>query len=667
YDIFGILAVGGTIVIPTMDALKDPASWLDLIVTHKITLWNSVPALMQMLVEYLSVQPKLELLPLRLALLSGDWLPVGLPGRISEFCLSIKVVSLGGATEASIWSICYPIEEVNPNCSSIPYGKPLTNQRFYILNELMEPCPIWVPGQLYIGGIGLALGYWQDQEKTNASFITHPVTGERLYQTGDLGRYLPNGNIEFLGRADFQVKINGYRIELGEVEATLKQHAAIQNAVVNAVGESNNKQLVGYVTMDQEITSRSNSAEAYQPSQLEGVVQDPIERIEFKLKQSGLQQIEASQTSIQLPQSDENSIDTYLKRQSYRQFLSQPISLSQFSQFLSCLQQMQLEDYPLPKYLYPSAGSLYPVQTYLLVKPNGVAGLEAGIYYYHPSHRLVLVSANSEIDGSIYQGNKIIFDNGAFSLFLIAELNAIRPMYGELAENFCLLEAGHIGQLLMQSAPLKEIGLCPIGYLELSAIKDLLKLQSSQILLYSFVGGKIDLAQTKQWLSEQRENKSQAIDVQLKHHVKQKLPDYMVPNTFIILDKITLTANGKVDRKMLPLPKIKEAKSEFLTAPRTEIEQTIAKIVQQLLEREAVDVELNFFELGMDSLKLVQLRNKLQTQLEVNISMRQLLSEATNIAELAIAVVEQLKLVKIKQKTLNTELDDEGEIEIIEI
>ncbi|MEM8720136.1 MAG: amino acid adenylation domain-containing protein [Cyanobacteria bacterium P01_G01_bin.39] len=666
YDIFGILGAGGTIVIPPVDALKDPACWLDLVEAHKITLWNTVPALMQMLVEYLSVSPR-ESLCLRLALLSGDWLPLSLPAQIQNYFSDIEVVSLGGATEASIWSICYPIEQVNPNWKSIPYGKPLTNQRFYILNELMQPCPIWVPGQLYIGGVGLALGYWQDEVKTNASFITHPVTGERLYKTGDLGRYLPNGNIEFLGRADFQVKINGYRIELGEIEATLKQHAAIQNAVVNAVGESNNKQLVGYVTIDQEIASTENPAEAYQPNQLEGVVQDPIERIEFKLKQSGLRQIEASQTSIQLPQSDENLTDTYLKRQSYRQFRSQPISLSQFSQFLSCLQQMQLEDYPLPKYRYPSAGSLYPVQTYLLVKPNGVEGLAAGIYYYHPSHRLILVSANREIDGSIYQGNKIIFDNGAFSLFLIAELNAIRPIYGELAENFCLIEAGHIGQLLMQSAPPREIGLCPIGYLELSAIKDLLKLQSSQILLYSFVGGKIDLAQTKQWLAEQPLRESKSIPDQLKSYLNQKLPNYMLPAEFITLDKIPLTANGKIDRKMLPIPNIGESKSKLLTAPRTEIEQKIAEVVQQLLEIKAVDVELNFFELGIDSLKLVQLRNKLQNQLEVNISMRQLLSEATNIAELAIAVVEQLKLVKIKQKTLNTELDEDGEIEIIEI
>ncbi len=102
---------------------------------------------------------------------------------------------MGGATEASIWSIHYPITTVESTWNSIPYGKPLANQTFHVLNKRLEPCPVWVPGQLYIGGIGLALGYWRDEEKTKASFFNHPHTGERLYKTGDLGRYLPDGNI----------------------------------------------------------------------------------------------------------------------------------------------------------------------------------------------------------------------------------------------------------------------------------------------------------------------------------------------------------------------------------------------------------------------------------------------------------------------------------------
>ncbi len=124
----------------------------------------------------------------------------------------------------------------------------MRNQRFFVLNELLEPCPVWVPGQLYISGIGLAKGYWRDEQKTRASFFSHPGTAERIYRTGDLGRYLPDGNIEFLGREDFQVKVRGHRIELGEIEATLLEHPDVSKAVVTAIGKRfENKQLIAYV------------------------------------------------------------------------------------------------------------------------------------------------------------------------------------------------------------------------------------------------------------------------------------------------------------------------------------------------------------------------------------------------------------------------------------
>jgi len=255
YDIFGVLAAGATIVIPSSEVAKDPAHWVELMAKHQVTLWNTVPALMQMLVEYLFQHSDLSSFPLRLALLSGDWIPLNLPEQVKTFWSQAQVISLGGATEASIWSVYYPITTVEPEWKSIPYGKPLTNQSLHVLNERMEPCPNWVPGQLYIGGIGIAQGYWRNQEKTNASFIIYPHTGERLYKTGDLARYLSDGNTEFLGREDFQVKISGYRIELGEIEISLQKHTAVKETVVTAVGELQNKQLVAYVVLHSEATT----------------------------------------------------------------------------------------------------------------------------------------------------------------------------------------------------------------------------------------------------------------------------------------------------------------------------------------------------------------------------------------------------------------------------
>ncbi|KAM3115390.1 amino acid adenylation domain-containing protein [Phormidesmis sp. 146-33] len=246
YDIFGTLAAGGTIVLPPATATKDPAVWSEILEREHVTLWNSVPALMQMLLEYGA--GRCGVLPdsLRLVLLSGDWLPLSLPDRLKQFVPAVQVVSLGGATEASIWSILYAIAAVDPAWKSIPYGQPMRNQQFYVLDEQLEPRPVWVPGQLYIAGMGLAQGYWQDDARTITSFIDHPRLG-RLYNTGDLGRYLPNRQIEFLGREDSQVKLRGYRIELGEIEATLEQHPAVQEAVVLATGDGSLQQLVAYV------------------------------------------------------------------------------------------------------------------------------------------------------------------------------------------------------------------------------------------------------------------------------------------------------------------------------------------------------------------------------------------------------------------------------------
>ncbi|HEX4494600.1 MAG TPA: amino acid adenylation domain-containing protein [Thermoanaerobaculia bacterium] len=258
YDLFGTLAAGGTIVFPEAARRRDPQHWAETMAGAGVTLWNSVPALMEMLAEQAaSGAPADTRRTLRLVFLSGDWIPVSLPARIRALPWvtgDAEVISMGGATEASIWSILHPIGEVDPASRSIPYGRPMVNQTFHVLDGHLQERPLWVPGGLYIGGIGLAKGYWRDPVKTAASFIVHPETGERLYRTGDLGRYLPGGDIEFLGREDSQVKIRGYRVELGEIEAVLVSHPAVRDAVVMARdGQTpGEKRLSAYIVADPE-------------------------------------------------------------------------------------------------------------------------------------------------------------------------------------------------------------------------------------------------------------------------------------------------------------------------------------------------------------------------------------------------------------------------------
>lgn len=238
WDIFGCFFAGATLVLPDNDKRSDPAHWAHLMEEHQVTLWNSVPAQMQMLVTCLEWETDIKLSKLRLAMLSGDWIPVALPDAIRSRCPEVQVISLGGPTETAIWCVNYPIGDVDPNAYSIPYGTPLSNHTIQIFNECLEHCPDWVTGEMYIGGSGLAIGYAGYPEKTAERFITHPKTGERLYRSGDLGRYRPDGIIEIQGRDDGQVKINGHRIELGEIEAAICSHKQVRSAAVIATQQS---------------------------------------------------------------------------------------------------------------------------------------------------------------------------------------------------------------------------------------------------------------------------------------------------------------------------------------------------------------------------------------------------------------------------------------------
>jgi pyochelin synthetase len=246
YDIFGPLSVGGALVLPEATRRGDPTHWAALVQEHGVSVWNSVPAQLQMFHEYLRTEPAADAGRLRLAMLSGDWIPVTLPDAVRARVPGLSVVSLGGATEAAIWSIYHLISTVDPELGSIPYGRPLANQTFRVLDPLMRDCPEHVTGELYIGGAGLALGYLGDEQRTAERFVKHPDSGERLYRTGDMGRRLANGEIEFLGRVDGQVKLNGHRVELAEVETALQGHPAVQLAAAVVDDEGGSRRLVAF-------------------------------------------------------------------------------------------------------------------------------------------------------------------------------------------------------------------------------------------------------------------------------------------------------------------------------------------------------------------------------------------------------------------------------------
>jgi thioesterase domain-containing protein/acyl carrier protein len=252
YDIFGVLGAGGTVHVATSEELGEPDRLIDLLRNGGITLWDSAPAALVRLASLFPAEADPES-RLRRVLLSGDWIPVTLPDRVRQAFPQARVMALGGATEATVWSNWFPVGEVDPRWPSIPYGRPISNARYHVLDAGFAPRPAGAPGDLYIGGDCLCMGYTRP-DLTAAAFLPDPFSdrpGARLYRTGDRARYRADGNLEFLGRLDHQVKIRGYRIELGEIEAVLLALPGVRDAVVLAQSGSGDRadlQLVAYLT-----------------------------------------------------------------------------------------------------------------------------------------------------------------------------------------------------------------------------------------------------------------------------------------------------------------------------------------------------------------------------------------------------------------------------------
>ncbi|MCZ8519460.1 MULTISPECIES: non-ribosomal peptide synthetase [Paenibacillus] len=256
YDIFGLLAAGGSVrIVPEQD-LRSPQRLLQLLQSEPVTLWDSAPAALAQLEPFFP-EAAMAAAKLRLVLLSGDWIPLTLTPAVRRVFPGARVIALGGATEAAVWSNFHEVGEINPDWTSIPYGRPIRGARYYVLDSRGQLCPVGVPGELYIGGECLAAGYAGDPSLTAERFVPDPYglyPGARMYRTGDRARWRAGGWLEFLGRADHQVKIRGYRIEPGEIQAALLAHPEITAAVVTArESGAGERALCAYLVSEREL------------------------------------------------------------------------------------------------------------------------------------------------------------------------------------------------------------------------------------------------------------------------------------------------------------------------------------------------------------------------------------------------------------------------------
>ena len=236
YDLFGAWAAGAAVVLIEDTAYPEPRDWVSLMGRTHTTLWNSAPALLEMLLDLLERDPETAascLRHLRVAVLSGDRISVRLVQNLVRLKPDVRILAMGGATEVSIWSVHNWVEGLPSDSPYVPYGIALPNQSTFVLDPHLDEVPVGETGHLYLGGAGVARSYRGRPDLTAASFIPDPrACGARLYFTGDRVRRLQEGNTEFLGRDDGQVKIRGFRVEIGEIERALLAIDGIEQVAV---------------------------------------------------------------------------------------------------------------------------------------------------------------------------------------------------------------------------------------------------------------------------------------------------------------------------------------------------------------------------------------------------------------------------------------------------
>lgn len=246
WEFFWPLLEGAKLVLARPGGHQDPDYLAALINDQQITTLHFVPS---MLAVFLDEERPKQCKSIRRVVCSGEALPPELARRCLAAMPWAELHNLYGPTEAAI-DVTYWKCLAGDTRPSVPIGKAIANIRLYVVNEEMNPVPVGVPGELCLGGIGLARGYWGRGELTAERFVPDGLSGrrgERLYRTGDLARWLADGNVEYLGRLDQQVKIRGFRIELGEIEIALQEHVTVQQAAVIAENEKDSKRLVAYV------------------------------------------------------------------------------------------------------------------------------------------------------------------------------------------------------------------------------------------------------------------------------------------------------------------------------------------------------------------------------------------------------------------------------------
>ncbi len=589
------LAVGARVVLVTREVASDAAQLLKALTQSDTTIMQATPATWRLLLA--AGWQGCSTLKI---LCGGEALPRDLANQLLE--RSASVWNMYGPTETTIWSAVYRVE---PGDNPVPIGRPIANTQIYLVDpeqnfksDPIKLVPVGEPGELLIGGVGLARGYLNRRELTDERFIPDPFSNEpeaRLYRTGDLARYRVDSTVEFIGRVDHQVKIRGFRIELGEIESVLRQHPAVQEAVVIAREDvPGDKRLVAYLVAD--LSAERVPLQGNCLVEWEGSPAITLTTVDFSSSGICLVNVPADwnegqhlRLRLQLPgvQDElvlEGSLAWRHKVLAGVLFQTKPTEQALLRQ--SIKQIIQTEGFEV--------SDLRRVESRVPLQSTCLAEFESGA-------RLELTAQNIGRGGIRLGGNSA--------------------------------DIWHEGQRL-------RLGL------QLPGVGDELWLKGT-VVWHDGKNAGIEFETTRKEQAQIHQSMEYIIETQglslghLRSFLKEKLPDYMVPSAFVMLDALPLTPNLKVDRKALPTPNhIRSVLEEAFVPPRTPVEEQLAKIWARVLGIEQVGIRDNFFELGGDSLLAAQLLSWLRETFQVELPLLSLF-EAPTVAGLAQAIMLQ--------------------------
>jgi amino acid adenylation domain-containing protein/FkbM family methyltransferase len=693
--IFPSLCAGGCLHVISQERIADPESIADYFQSNQIDYLKITPSHLAALME--SSQPE-AVLPLRGLVLGGEKSNWRFVEQLQTLAPDCAVFNHYGPTETTVGVTTYNLgqDELSRSSATVPIGRPIANLKIYLLDEGNRLGPIGSPGQLHVGGEGLARGYLNRPDLTAEKFVPSPFgsqPGGRLYNTGDMARYWHDGNIEFLGRLDNQVKIRGFRVELGEVEAVLKQHTAVSEATVIARDYgSGDQRLIAYVVPDKEQASIiqrlirfRNEGTLYGRHIYE--LPNGMDIVALNGNEAAFMYKELFEERVYLKQG------IILKDGACIFDVGANIGMFSLLAGAICKDLMIYAFEPIP-----------PVYEVLRLNTS-LYGLNVKLFQCGLSNESKLGTFTYYPDATMMSGRYAdgIEDREVVKSFLLREHGPVASendglddeLLNELLENR-LTTRQFACTLRTLSDVIRQTGVERVDLLKIDVQKSELELLdgiesqdwkkimqvvievhdiddrlekmsallreqgfeinikqesslagSSQYLLYgvrSSEGGE-GLSRTENetaFRSKGIWRSSRRLIEDIKQSLMDKLPEYMVPHQFVLLDAMPLLPNGKMDKRRLPDPETidQEIESAF-SQPRNRTEEDLARIWAELLSLNRVGINDNFFKLGGHSLLAAQLISRVRKAFQVHIPLRSLF-ETPTIAKMA-EMIENLR------------------------